>query len=114
MEYVFHNFPRIVTSQEICMGKPRIKGTRIPVSSVLAYLAGGMSVDKFLEEFHWVEREDVLQALAYDSAKQKRVAELIEAIEWSNARNRGEIEPETQSFRDFLDELEREIELENQ
>ncbi len=67
MEYAFHNFPRIVTSQDICMGKPRIKGTRIPVSSVLAYLAGGMSIDKFLEEFHWVEREDVLQALAFSA-----------------------------------------------
>lgn len=49
------------------MGKPRIKGTRIPISSVLAYLAGGMSVDEFLQEFHWVEKEDVLQALAFSS-----------------------------------------------
>ena len=55
-----------------------------------------------------------IDVLPNDSAKQKRIAELMEAIEWSNARNRGEIEPETQSFRDFLDELEREIELENQ
>ena len=67
MEYKFHNFPRIVISQEICMGKPRIKGTRIPVSSVLAYLAGGMSIDGFLAEFHWLEREDVLQALAFSA-----------------------------------------------
>ena len=49
------------------MGKPRIKGTRIPVSSVLAFLAGGMSVEDFLHEFHWVEREDVLQVLAFSS-----------------------------------------------
>ena len=67
MEHAFANFPRIVVSQEICMGKPRIKGTRIPVSSVLAYLAGGMSVEDFLREFHWVEREDVLQVLAFSS-----------------------------------------------
>lgn len=49
------------------MGKPRIKGTRIPISSVLAYLSGGMSVDDFLQEFYWVEKEDVLQALAFSS-----------------------------------------------
>lgn len=67
MEYAFANFPRIVVSQEICMGKPRIKGTRIPVSSVLAYLAGGMSVEDFLREFQWVAKEDVLQALAFSS-----------------------------------------------
>ena len=67
MEYVFPNFPHIVVSQEICMGKPRIKGTRIPVSSILAYLAGGMSIDEFLKEFYWVEREDVLQVLAFSA-----------------------------------------------
>lgn len=65
MEHAFANFPRIVVSQDVCMGKPRIKGTRIPVSSVLAYLADGMSVEDFLREFHWVEREDVLQVLAF-------------------------------------------------
>lgn len=50
------------------MGKPRIKGTRIPVSSVLAYLAGGMSVEDFLQEFHWLKKEDVLEALAFSSS----------------------------------------------
>ena len=65
MEYVFPNFPRIVVSQDICMGKPRIKGTRIPISSVLAYLAGGMTISDFLKEFNWIEQEDVTQALAF-------------------------------------------------
>ncbi len=67
MEYAFSNFPNIVVSQEICSGKPRLKGTRIPVSSVLAYLAGGMSVDEFLKEFYWVQREAVLEALAFSA-----------------------------------------------
>jgi uncharacterized protein (DUF433 family) len=67
MEYVFPNFPRIVVSQEICMGKPRIKGTRIPISSILAYLAGGMSMSEILKEFNWLEQEDVLQALAFSA-----------------------------------------------
>ena len=67
MEYTFPNFPRIVISQDICMGKPRIKGTRIPISSILAYLAGGMTINDFLQEFHWVQQEDVLQALAFSA-----------------------------------------------
>jgi uncharacterized protein (DUF433 family) len=67
MEYVFPNFPRIVVSQEICMGKPRIKGTRIPISSILAYLAGGMSISEILKEFNWLEQEDILQALAFSA-----------------------------------------------
>jgi uncharacterized protein (DUF433 family) len=67
MEYTFFNFPSIVISQEVCAGKPRLKGTRIPVSSVLAYLAGGMSIDEFLKEFYWVERPAVLEALAFSA-----------------------------------------------
>ncbi len=67
MEYLFPNYSRIVVSQDICMGKPRIKGTRIPVSSILAYLAGGMTIEAFLKKFHWVQHEDVLQALAFSA-----------------------------------------------
>ena len=68
MEYSFSHFPRIVVSQEICMGRPRIKGTRIPVSSILAYLAGGMSIENLLKEFHWLEQEDILQVLAFSAS----------------------------------------------
>ncbi len=67
MEYAFPGFDRIVTSPDICNGKPRIKGTRISVSSVLAYLAGGMTTDEFLQEFHWLTKEDVQQSLAFSS-----------------------------------------------
>jgi uncharacterized protein (DUF433 family) len=48
-------------------GKASGKGTRIPVSSVLAYLASGMSVDDVLTEFNWLEKEDILQALAFSA-----------------------------------------------
>lgn len=65
MEHTFPGFDRIVTSPDICTGKPRIKGTRISVSSVLAYLAGGMTTDEVLQEFHWLSKEDVLQSLAF-------------------------------------------------
>ena len=67
MEFAFPGFDRIVVNPEICTGKPRIKGTRIPVSSVLAYLAGGMTTKEFLIEFPWVTEEDVLQVLAFCS-----------------------------------------------
>jgi uncharacterized protein (DUF433 family) len=68
MEYAFFHFPRIVISQDICMGKPRIKGTRIPVSSLLAYLAGGMTVNDLLTEFSWLERADINEALAFSAS----------------------------------------------
>ena len=67
MEYTFFNFPKIVISQEVCAGKPRLKGTRIPVSSVLAYLAGGMSMETMLDEFPRLTRDAIYQALAFAS-----------------------------------------------
>ncbi len=68
MEYSHPSFPRIVVDPEICFGKPRVKDTRMPVASILAYLAGGMSIDDFLKEFNWLSKEDVLEAMAFASA----------------------------------------------
>ncbi|MCE2894593.1 MAG: DUF433 domain-containing protein [Flammeovirgaceae bacterium] len=68
MEYSHPDFPRIAVNPEICFGKPRVKGTRMPVASILAYLAGGMTIEAFLNEFHWITKEDVLEAMAFASA----------------------------------------------
>lgn len=65
MELIFPDFPKISVNPERCAGKPCIKGTRMPVDSVLAYLAGGMNVDDFVQEFYWIAKEDVQEALAF-------------------------------------------------
>jgi uncharacterized protein (DUF433 family) len=67
MNPIFLNFDRIVIDSAICTGKPHIKGTRMPVDSVLAYLGSGMTVEEFLAEFSWISRDDVLQALSFSS-----------------------------------------------
>jgi len=41
----------VEVNPKIMQGKPVIKGTRIPVSLVLSYLAGGMTVDEILAEY---------------------------------------------------------------
>lgn len=40
----------------------------MPVSSILAYLGGGMSVDEFLIEFDWLTKEDVQEAISFAGA----------------------------------------------
>jgi uncharacterized protein (DUF433 family) len=67
MEFVHPDFPRISASPDVCFGKPRIKDTRMPVASILAYLAGGMTMEEFAKEFNWITREDVLEAMAFAS-----------------------------------------------
>ena len=41
----------IVSTPEILRGKPRIKGTRIPISLILSYLAAGSTTDEIIVEF---------------------------------------------------------------
>ena len=41
----------IVSTPDILRGKPRIKGTRIPVSLLLGYLAVGHTTDEIIAEF---------------------------------------------------------------
>ena len=67
MLQTFLNYPHIAVDPDICFGKPCIKGTSMPVSSILAYLSGGMGIDDFLKEFDWISREDVLEAIAFAS-----------------------------------------------
>src|ERR1044072_1451740 len=46
----------------------RIRDTRVTVSAVLGQLAAGVSVDELLADYPYLEREDVLAALAYAAA----------------------------------------------
>jgi uncharacterized protein (DUF433 family) len=49
----------------ICSGKPVIRGTRILVRNILGMVAGGYTVDRVLESFPDLTREDVTVALEY-------------------------------------------------
>ena len=50
---------------EKCFGKPCIRGLRMPVTSILAYLSGGMSIEEMLDDWPELEREDIYQALGF-------------------------------------------------
>jgi len=65
MEIRHPKFNRITFDPSRCFGKPCIRGLRIPVSSILAYLASGMTIDEILEEWPELEGEDIYQALDY-------------------------------------------------
>ncbi|NBC09616.1 MAG: DUF433 domain-containing protein [Bacteroidetes bacterium] len=46
-------------------GQPCIRGLRMTVGDILSYLAAGMSHEEILEDFPYLEEEDILAALAY-------------------------------------------------
>lgn len=55
----------VASSPDVLRGKPRIQGTRIPVSLVLGYLAAGYSSDKIIAEFPDLTREQIAACLDY-------------------------------------------------
>ena len=58
-------FERITTNAGQMGGMPCIRGLRIPVATVVAMVADGMTVDEILGELPDLEREDVAEALQY-------------------------------------------------
>ena len=56
---------RITVEPGKCGGKPCIRGQRIRVSDVLGLLASGASYEEVLRDYAFLEREDILAALAY-------------------------------------------------
>ncbi|MFB2896703.1 DUF433 domain-containing protein [Aerosakkonemataceae cyanobacterium BLCC-F50] len=55
----------IVTTPDILRGKPRIKGTRIPVSLILGYFAANQSQDEIMQEFPDLSKEQITACLDY-------------------------------------------------
>ncbi len=50
-------------------GKPTIRGMRFRVADVLDYLSSGMTTEEILEDFPYLEKEDIQASLLYASKK---------------------------------------------
>ena len=57
-------------------GKPCIRGTRMTVTDVLEYLAGGMSQEELLADFPDLTAEDIRACLAFAADRERRLATL--------------------------------------
>lgn len=55
----------IASDPEILHGKPRLKGTRIPVSLILGYLAAGETAESIIAQFPDLTREQIAACLDY-------------------------------------------------
>ena len=64
---------RIVLDPAIRSGKPIIRGTRITVSDILDYLAGGMSPSDIVADFPDLHDADVRAALAFAADRERRL-----------------------------------------
>lgn len=53
----------ISRSPDIMSGAPVFAGTRVPIQSLLDYLAGGHPLEEFLDDFPTVRREQTIELL---------------------------------------------------
>ena len=58
-------FTRITVDPHQMGGVPCIRGLRIPVATVVAMVAEGMSVEEILQAYPDLEAEDIREALLY-------------------------------------------------
>ena len=58
-------FTRITVDPYIMGGVPCIRDTRIPVATIVAMIAEGMSIKEILDAYPDLEEEDIREALLY-------------------------------------------------
>ncbi|MFZ0590302.1 MAG: DUF433 domain-containing protein [Bryobacteraceae bacterium] len=69
---------RITIDDAQCGGRPCIRGMRIRVTDVLDLLSAGASIEEILEDYPYLEREDILASIEY-AARQTDHAVLLSA-----------------------------------
>ena len=55
----------VESTPDVLRGKPRIKGTRIPVSLILGYLADGKTIEEIISEFPELKPEHIAASLDF-------------------------------------------------
>ncbi len=73
------NIDRITIDQNICHGKPTIRGLRYPVENMLELLASGMTIKELLMDYSDLEEEDFLACLEY-AAKLTQVKSIYRLV----------------------------------
>jgi uncharacterized protein (DUF433 family) len=61
-------FERISVDPKVMAAVPCIRGTRIPVATVVAMVAEGITVDQILSDFPRLTADDIRDALRYAAA----------------------------------------------
>lgn len=60
-----HLLQRIIVDPGVMVGKPVVKGTRLTVELILGLLGQGVTIEKLLEEYPRLSREDIFACLLF-------------------------------------------------
>lgn len=64
---------RITNDPTVMGGKPCVRGTRVTVGTIVGLLAAERSIEDVLEAYPYLERADVLAALAYAAFRAEEI-----------------------------------------
>jgi uncharacterized protein (DUF433 family) len=64
---------RITNDPTVMGGKPCVRGTRVTVGTILGLLAAGHSTEEVLEAYPYLQRDDILAALAYAALRTEEI-----------------------------------------
>lgn len=56
---------RITLNPEVCNGKPTIRNMRFTAAQLLELMAGGMADNEILNDYPYIEKEDIKAVLQY-------------------------------------------------
>ena len=63
---------RITINEEVCNGKPTIRGKRIAVQTVLEFLGAGETPEEILRQYPSLEMDDIAACLQFASSLMDR------------------------------------------
>lgn len=71
-------FDRITIDPAVCLGKPRVRGTRITVEFVLKLVSSGCTTDEIASDYPELVPADVRQCAAYGAwlASERLIADI--------------------------------------
>ena len=70
---------RITHVPGVMGGRATIRGMRVTVGMILGELAAGATIEQVLDDFPYLEREDILQAIGYGAwLAQERMIDLAD------------------------------------
>lgn len=67
------NLTRITFDQKVMGGKPCIRGLRVTVGTIVGLVAAGYSTAEILKSYPYLEKEDVMEALAYAAWRSEEI-----------------------------------------
>ncbi len=69
---------RITFNPQVMGGKPCIRGMRVTVGMIVGQIAAGRSTPEILEDYPYLESEDITQALEYAALRVQEREILLE------------------------------------